>query len=97
MANVLVPLSGIMATLGGLSILLGFKARWGALLIILFLIPVTLTMHAFWNVDDPSLQQMQMSMFMKNISMLGAACLIAWFGAGPMSVDETIDRKHSGV
>jgi putative oxidoreductase len=93
MAGILVPFSGILATLGGLSILLGFKARWGAVLIILFLIPVTFTMHAFWKLEDPAQQQMQMSMFMKNISMLGAAFLIAWFGAGPVSLDERIDRN----
>jgi putative oxidoreductase len=55
MANVLVPFSGIMALVGGLSILLGYKSRWGAVLIILFLIPVTISMHNFWAViDDPA-------------------------------------------
>ena len=48
MPYILVPISGIMALVGGLSILLGFKAKLGAWLIVLFLIPVTLTMHKFW-------------------------------------------------
>ena len=87
MANFLTPFSGAMAILGGLSILSGFKARYGALLIILFLIPVTFSMHAFWNITDPQMYQMQMVHFMKNISMLGGAILIAFYGAGPMSVD----------
>jgi putative oxidoreductase len=87
MASVLVPLSGIMAIAGGLSIVLGYKARWGAWIIVAFLIPVTFMMHAFWKVTDPAMQQMQMSMFMKNISMLGAALLITWFGSGPLSID----------
>jgi putative oxidoreductase len=88
MASILVPISGIMAIAGGLSIFLGFKARWGAWIIVAFLIPVTLMMHAFWKIENPQEQQMQMVMFMKNISMLGAAFLIAWFGAGPVSIDE---------
>jgi putative oxidoreductase len=88
MASILVPVSGIMAIAGGLSIFLGFKAKWGAWLIVAFLIPVTLMMHAFWKIENPQEQQMQMVMFMKNISMLGAAFLIAWFGAGPVSIDE---------
>lgn len=87
MATVLVPLSGIMALAGGLSILLGYKAKWGAWILIAFLIPVTLMMHAFWKLDNPAEYQVQMAMFMKNISMLGAAFLIAWFGAGPVSLD----------
>jgi putative oxidoreductase len=88
MATVLVPLAGIMAIVGGLSIFLGYKAKWGAWLIIAFLIPVTLMMHAFWKFNEPAEHQVQMTMFMKNASMLGAAFLIAWFGAGPVSIDE---------
>lgn len=87
-APILVPLAGVMAIVGGLSILLGFKARWGAWIIVLFLVPVTLMMHRYWALDDPMQRQIQMAMFMKNTSMLGAALLIAWFGAGPVSVDE---------
>jgi putative oxidoreductase len=87
MASVLVPLSGILAILGGLSIVLGYKARLGAWLIVLFLIPVTLMMHNFWTITDPMMRQMQMAMFLKNISMLGGALLITWFGSGPLSMD----------
>jgi len=34
-------------------------------------------------------------MFMKNISMLGAALLIAHFGAGPLSLDERLGARSS--
>jgi putative oxidoreductase len=83
----LVPLSGLMALIGGLSILLGYKTRVGALLIILFLIPITLTMHNFWDYSDPNQIQLQQIMFMKNLSMLGGAILLYFFGAGPVSFD----------
>src|SRR5438046_2039860 len=49
MVNVAVPLSGVIAVAGGVSILLGLYARLGAWLLVLFLVPVTLTMHAFWT------------------------------------------------
>jgi putative oxidoreductase len=93
MPSILVPVSGIMAIAGGLSILLGYKAKWGAWLLIAFLIPVTLMMHAFWKFNQPEQQQEQMIMFMKNTSMLGAAFLIAWFGSGPMSMDKWTDKS----
>jgi putative oxidoreductase len=51
-----------------------------------FLVPVTLGMHAFWRVGDPALRHVQQAMFAKNLSMLGAALLIACFGSGPLSV-----------
>ena len=85
--SVLVPLSGVIAIAGGLSILLGYHAKIGAWLIVVFLVPVTVMMHNFWTVQDPMMMQMQMMMFMKNLSMLGGALLITQFGAGPFSLD----------
>jgi putative oxidoreductase len=95
MATFLVPLSGIIAILGGLSIALGFKAKWGAWLIIIFLVPVTFSMHKFWTITDPQASMVQMIMFMKNISMLGGALIISYFAAGPVSVDSWLRRKHN--
>jgi putative oxidoreductase len=86
-AGLLVPLSGVIATAGGLSVALGYKAKIGAWLLVLFLVPVTPMMHNFWAVTDPMMRGMQLAMFMKNVSMLGAALLIAHFGAGPLSLD----------
>jgi putative oxidoreductase len=86
MASILVPLSGIIALLGGLSILLGYRAKLGAWLIVVFLVGVT-PMHKFWGIADPTMQQMQMIMFMKNLAMLGGALLITQLGAGPWSLD----------
>ena len=87
MASILVPVAGIMILIGSVSIILGYKAKWGAWLIIAFLIPVTLIMHNFWTITDPMMRQTQYIMFMKNLSMLGGALLIAYFGAGPVSID----------
>ena len=86
MAEFLVPFSGLLALAGGLSILLGYKARVGAWLIVLFLVPITLKMHNFWTIQDPDLRLVEHAMFMKNLSMLGAALLIAYWGAGPCSL-----------
>jgi len=91
LASLAVPLSGVLALLGGLSVLLGYQAKWGAGLLIVFLVPVTLMMHNFWAVKDPMMAQMQMAMFMKNLSIIGGALLITQFGAGPLSLDA---RSH---
>ena len=87
MASLAVPLSGVIAVVGALSILLGYRAKIGAWLIVLFLVPVTFSMHKFWGVTDPMTAQIQMIMFMKNVSMLGGALLISQFGAGRFSLD----------
>lgn len=90
-ASLLVPLSGILALLGGLSVLLGYHARVGAFLLALFLIPVTLVMHPFWAVPEAA-AQLQRIMFMKNVSMLGATFWLMYFGSGPISIDAAQGR-----
>jgi putative oxidoreductase len=87
LASIAVPLSGVLALAGGLSILLGYRAKIGAWLLVLFLAGVTPMLHNFWAVTDPMMHQMQLVMFMKNVSMLGGALLISQFGAGPWSLD----------
>ena len=90
-ASFLVPFSGVLAAAGGLSILLGYHARIGAWLLILFLVPVTVMMHNFWAVSDPMTHQLQQAMFFKNVALIGSALLIAHFGAGPYSLDARRD------
>jgi putative oxidoreductase len=87
LASLAVPFSGIIAVLGGLSILLGYRAKLGAWLIVLSLVPVTVMMHNIWEVRDPTTAQMQTIIFMKNVSLLGGALVISQFGAGPLSLD----------
>ena len=87
LAGLLVPVAGVMALAGGLSVALGWKARWGAWTLVAFLIPVTWMMHAFWKLSDAAAFHMQQAMFVKNLSMLGAALLLTQFGAGAMSID----------
>ena len=85
--SVLVPLSGILALSGGLTVALGYHTRIGAWLLVLFLVPVTLKMHAFWGLQDAQAAAVQQVMFMKNVSMLGGALLLAYLGGGPYSLD----------
>lgn len=87
LASIAVPLSGVLALAGGLSVLLGYRAKIGAWLLIVFLAAVTPLMHNFWAVTDPMMHQIQFIMFMKNVSMLGGALLITQLGAGPWSMD----------
>jgi putative oxidoreductase len=77
---------------GGLLIVVGFKARLAALVIFLFLIPVTIMFH-FAPYRDALLhgQTMialtNMIMMMKNLSMMGGLLLVASMGPGGYSID----------
>lgn len=93
LADILVPISGLIAIAGGISVLLGLHARFGALLLLVFLVPVTILMHQFWIYEDPQVAQMQMIHFLKNTSLIGTAILIAFYGSGPISFDNRKARK----
>jgi putative oxidoreductase len=92
MADMLVPVSGLLAIIGGISIILGYHAKIGAILLLVFLIPVTFIMHHFWTYEDPQMAQLQFIHFFKNISMIAGAILIALYGAGPVSFDHQINK-----
>ena len=95
-------LAGAIAFLlaGSLSLMLGFKARIGATLLLVFLVLATYYFHDFWtwspgalwvlnsdsNVKLP-VQQIEMISFMKNLALMGAMLLIMANGPGPMSLD----------
>jgi len=87
MASLLVPVSGLIALAGGLSLLFGYRARLGACLLVLFLVPVTFTIHNFWTVADPMMFQIQLTMFIRNVLLIGGALLFAYYGAGELSLD----------
>jgi putative oxidoreductase len=92
--DLLVPISGVIALVGGLSVLLGFQTRIGAWLLVIFLVPVTVMMHNFWASADPLTHQVERAMFLKNLTMLGGALVICYFGAGPLSVDALLSRRR---
>jgi putative oxidoreductase len=76
---------------GGLSLLLGFMTRLGALALFLFLIPVTLTFHNFWTYP-PDQRVQQMILFMHNLTLMGGLLLVMTFGPGAFSLDRWTRR-----
>lgn len=86
----------VFEIVGGLSVLLGLKGRWGAVALIVFLIPTTLIFHGFWAYEGTH-QQEQMIHFMKNLSILGGLFIFLTFGSGPVSLDARASRKASAV
>jgi putative oxidoreductase len=78
--------AALIEIIGGLSLLLGLKTRWGAGLLLLFLIPVTGILHAFWSAA-PGEQAMQMINFFKNLAIFGGLLYVLCWGAGEFSMD----------
>lgn len=69
----------LVLIIGSLSILLGYQARWGALLLIGFLIPATLVFHTSFPEEEIS--------FFKNLGLMGGLFMIVAYGSGFYSID----------
>ena len=90
--NVLLSVAVALEIIGGVSVLLGLYARFGALALLAFLIPVSAIMHNFWAFEDPD-RTHQMINFMKNVSIMGGLVMVLALGAGPCSIDSLLKRK----
>ncbi|WP_333614842.1 DoxX family protein [Psychrobacter sp.] len=85
--GMLLPLVIAVELLGGIAILLGFKARLVALLMAGFSIASALLFHQFW------IDESQMNPFMKNIAMAGGFLMIFAHGPGAYSIDNSHTRR----
>ena len=90
MVQVLLPLAIAAELGGGLLLALGWKTRWAALALFLFLIPTTLIFHQFWGIE-PKLAQMQQIHFLKNVAIMGGMLMVIFSGPGAWSVDRKLD------
>ncbi len=88
-----VAFTGILLLIGGISILLGVYPWVGVLSLIIFFVPVTFIMHAFWKVQDPTVRMGEMINFMKNMGLMGSALI---FLAIPEPWKMSI-KKNSGT
>jgi putative oxidoreductase len=77
----------VLVELGlGLALLVGFKARWAALGLAIFVLVITPIFHGYWAMPEAQ-QMMQKQAFWKNIAVLGGLLMVAAFGPGRLSID----------
>jgi uncharacterized membrane protein YphA (DoxX/SURF4 family) len=90
-AGTIIPLPALAAggailfeIAGGLALILGFKTRISAWLLILFMIPATLTFHQYWAAEE---FRRQFIHFMKNLAIIGGLLVFTTTGPGPWALD----------
>ena len=94
-ADTAVPASGAMILAGGVSVMAGIRPRQGLALIVGFLVPVSLQMHRFWEVEDPSQRMSETINFTKNMALVGAALALMQIDEPwPASVDAVRNRNE---
>lgn len=73
---------------GGLLLLVGFKARWAALVIALFTLAAGILFHNYWSMTDAAQITANRINFWKNVAISGGMLMVFAFGPGRYSVDK---------
>jgi uncharacterized membrane protein YphA (DoxX/SURF4 family) len=102
MPDVAVPATGVAMVIGGASILLGVKPKWGAAAIIGFLVGVSPIMHNFWEIEDPQQRQNDMINFTKNMALVGAGMALAsveepWPASVPVAQPDDLRSRMQAI
>ena len=82
--------------LGSLSLILGFRARLGSFLLLVFLAAATYYFHAFWKLPAEDQMPEQIA-FMKNLALMGTMVFFLANGAGPWSIDAARTAAQVGA
>jgi len=72
---------------GGISLILGYRTRWGVLLLMLFLVPSTFILHNFWGVEGAD-HSVQVEFFLKSCAIFGGLLYLLACGGGGCSCDQ---------
>jgi len=86
MPEVLAALSIFAELGGGLALLFGFRARWAALMLAVFIAVITPIFHNFWAVPEAQVM-MQKINFGKNLAIIGGMLMVFAFGPGRFRID----------
>src|SRR5215203_5315852 len=70
----------------GLMVLIGLKARWGALVLIVFTAATITLVHHFWDMSGEAFTS-NLTQALKNLSIMGGLLLVVAVGAGPSAID----------
>jgi len=77
----------IMIVLGCLSLLLGYHARHGAVILFGLTIVAAVLLHDYWHFADAGARAMEFEIFARDIAICGGLLLMVGVGAGPFAVD----------
>lgn len=83
--------------IGGIFLLLGYRSSLAGILLLIYWIPLTFIIYAFWTIPEVELRRVTAVMFMKNIAIAGGLLLVIVNGSGRYSLKRLIDRRRLDV
>lgn len=83
--DIMLSLCIFLLIVGSVLVLIGYRSSFGAILLLLYFIPVTFIVHSWWN-DPMDIKRLQSIFFMKNIAIIGGLLMVVVNGSGKYSV-----------
>lgn len=78
-----------LLVMGGLMVLTGYRSTLGAIMLLIYWVPVTFILHDFWNASKAELRE-ESILFMKNIAIIGGLLMLAGKGSGRYSIKKLL-------
>lgn len=75
-----------LLVMGGLMVLFGYRSSLGAIMLLMYWVPVTFIVHDFWNCNTNASLREQSILFMKNIAIIGGLLMLLGKGSGRYSI-----------
>ena len=77
----------VLILLGSISLLFGYHARHGAVMLFVMTVTATFALHDFWHYSDPAARAAQFSLFVRDFAICGGLLLMVGLGPGPFAID----------
>jgi putative oxidoreductase len=84
----------LVMVMGGMSLLIGFQTRHGAMLLFAFTAVTTVLMNAYWTFSDAVQRGQQYEIFARNIAIAGGLLLLVGMGPGKFAIDNRGQGKR---
>lgn len=85
----LLALAIAVMVLGGVSLLLGYHTRPGALLLFGFTVIVSALIHDYWTIANTVERNADYDIFIRNMGIAGGLLFLVGMGPGPFALDNS--------
>jgi putative oxidoreductase len=93
-AEPLLALAVILMALGGISLLLGYYARTGALILFALTIVMSVMIHDYWKITNVVDRDADYDLFIRNMAIAGGLLFLVGMGPGPFAIDQPSKKKR---
>jgi putative oxidoreductase len=93
-AEPLLALTVVLMALGGISLLLGYYARTGALILFALTIVMSVMIHDYWKITNVVDRDADYDLFIRNMAIAGGLLFLVGMGPGPFAIDQPSKKKR---